>query len=116
MDNSRCPESNMSRRRRGQGRRGQIGRLHCIPTCETGASVGLLDGDIYGPSGHDVRLDELQPTAKGNILDPFDAHGVKCMSIAKLVDPEKAMIWRGPMAHKAFSNSCSKPTGENSTT
>ena len=69
-----------------------------------GASVGLLDGDIYGPSlATMLGLDELQPTAQGNVLDPFEAHGVKCMSIAKLVDPEKAMIWRGPMAHKAFS-------------
>ena len=69
-----------------------------------GAAVGLLDGDIYGPSlSTMLGLDELQPTAKGNMLDPFEAHGVKCMSIAKLVDPEKAMIWRGPMAHKAFS-------------
>ena len=35
-------------------------------------------------------------------LDPFEVHGIKSMTIAKLVDP-KAMIWRGPMAHKAFS-------------
>lgn len=69
-----------------------------------GASVGLLDGDIYGPSlATMLGLDDHQPTGDGNILDPFEAHGVKCMSIAKLVDPEKAMIWRGPMAHKAFS-------------
>ncbi|MDG2292341.1 MAG: Mrp/NBP35 family ATP-binding protein [Phycisphaerales bacterium] len=69
-----------------------------------GASVGLLDGDIYGPSlATMLGLDDHQPTGTGNMLDPFEAHGVKCMSIAKLVDPEKAMIWRGPMAHKAFS-------------
>ena len=69
-----------------------------------GASVGLLDGDIYGPSlATMLGLDDHQPTGNGNNLDPFEAHGVKCMSIAKLVDPEKAMIWRGPMAHKAFS-------------
>ncbi|MCH2162946.1 MAG: Mrp/NBP35 family ATP-binding protein [Phycisphaerales bacterium] len=69
-----------------------------------GASVGLLDGDIYGPSlSTMLGLDDLQATANGNILDPFEVHGIKAMSIAKLVDPEKAMIWRGPMAHKAFS-------------
>ena len=69
-----------------------------------GAKVGLLDGDIYGPSlATMLGLDEIQPTANGNILDPFLVHGIKSMSIAKLVDPEKAMIWRGPMAHKAFS-------------
>ncbi|MBM43704.1 MAG: sodium:proton antiporter [Phycisphaerae bacterium] len=69
-----------------------------------GASVGLLDGDIYGPSlATMLGLDDMQPTARGDILDPFEVDGLKCMSIAKLVDPEKAMIWRGPMAHKAFS-------------
>lgn len=69
-----------------------------------GSQVGLLDGDIYGPSlATMLGLDDMQPTAKGDILDPFVVDGVKCMSIAKLVDPEKAMIWRGPMAHKAFS-------------
>ena len=67
------------------------------------AAVGLLDGDIYGPSlGTLLGLDDLPPTAKGNILDPFETHGLKSMTIGKLVDPEKAMIWRGPMAHKAF--------------
>ena len=69
-----------------------------------GARVGLLDGDIYGPSMSTMLgLDEIQATANGNILDPFEVHGIKSMTIAKLVDPEKAMIWRGPMAHKAFS-------------
>ena len=69
-----------------------------------GARVGLLDGDIYGPSMSTMLgLDEIQATANGNILDPFELHGIKSMTIAKLVDPEKAMIWRGPMAHKAFS-------------
>jgi len=68
-----------------------------------GASVGLLDGDIYGPSMTTMLgLDDLPPTARGNILIPFDVHGIKAMTIGKLVDPEKALIWRGPMAHGAF--------------
>ena len=69
-----------------------------------GAKVGLLDGDIYGPSLETMLgLDDMAPTARGNLLDPFEVAGVKTMTIAKLVDPEKPMIWRGPMAHKAFS-------------
>ena len=69
-----------------------------------GASCGLLDGDIYGPSmGTMLGLDDLEPMGQGNTLLPFDVHGIKSMTIAKLVDPEKPMIWRGPMAHKAFS-------------
>jgi ATP-binding protein involved in chromosome partitioning len=80
-----------------------VSTLLAMGLARTGAAVGLLDGDIYGPSlGTMLGLDDLQPTAKGNILDPFEAHGLKSMTIGKLVDPEKAMIWRGPMAHKAF--------------
>jgi ATP-binding protein involved in chromosome partitioning len=77
--------------------------LLAVGLARAGASVGLLDGDIYGPSlSTMLGLDGLQATANGNILDPFQVHGIKVMTIAKLVDPEKAMIWRGPMAHKAF--------------
>ncbi|MCH2138323.1 MAG: Mrp/NBP35 family ATP-binding protein [Phycisphaerales bacterium] len=80
-----------------------ISTMLALGLSRAGAAVGLLDGDIYGPSlGTMLGLDALQATAQGNILDPFDVHGVKSMTIGKLVDPEKAMIWRGPMAHKAF--------------
>ena len=64
-----------------------------------GHSVGLLDADIYGPSvsimmnAHERPL--VQPGAR-KIL-PIDAYGVRCLSMGMLVDPEEAMIWRGPM-------------------
>ena len=69
-----------------------------------GASVGLLDGDIYGPSLTTMMgLDALPPPeSKGNTLVPFEVHGVRSMTIGKLVPPDKALIWRGPMAHGAF--------------
>ena len=68
-----------------------------------GASVGLLDGDIYGPSiGTLLGLDDIAPRIKGETMLPFEAHGIKSMTIGKLVDPDKALIWRGPMAHGAF--------------
>ena len=68
-----------------------------------GAKVGLLDGDIYGPSTPTMLgLDEIPPAAKGNMLIPFEVHGIKSMTIGKLVDPEKPLIWRGPMAHGSF--------------
>ena len=80
-----------------------VSTMLALGLARAGAAVGLLDGDIYGPSlGTMLGLDDLQATAKGNILDPFEVHGIKAMTIGKLVDPEKAMIWRGPMAHKAF--------------
>jgi ATP-binding protein involved in chromosome partitioning len=68
-----------------------------------GAKVGLLDGDIYGPSLTTMLgLDEMRGEMRGNMLLPFEVHGIRAMTIGKLVDPEKALIWRGPMAHGAF--------------
>lgn len=68
-----------------------------------GHSVGLLDGDIYGPSLPTMLgLESMQTNIIGNMLQPFLVHGVKAMTIGKLVDPEKPLIWRGPMAHGAF--------------
>ncbi len=81
-----------------------ISTLLAIGLSRLGASCGLLDGDIYGPSlGTMLGLDDLDAMATGNTLVPFDVHGIKSMTIGKLVDPDKPMIWRGPMAHKAFS-------------
>ncbi len=69
-----------------------------------GAAVGLLDADIYGPSLPTMLgLDGLHPrTTAGNLIVPFEVHGIKAMTIGKLVDPDKPLIWRGPMAHGAF--------------
>src|SRR5262245_19905136 len=68
-----------------------------------GAKVGLLDADIYGPSMPTMLgLEELPGGMRNNMLLPFEVHGIKAMTIGKLVDPEKALIWRGPMAHGAF--------------
>ena len=68
-----------------------------------GATVGLLDGDIYGPSlATMLGLESHKGQMHGNMLIPFDVHGIKAITIGKLVDPEKALIWRGPMAHGAF--------------
>ncbi len=68
-----------------------------------GHAVGLMDGDIYGPSLPTMMgLSALEATVRGPMIQPFFVHGVKCMTIGKLVDPEKPLIWRGPMAHGAF--------------
>ena len=69
-----------------------------------GAQVGLMDGDIYGPSLPTMLgLDDLAArTTAGNMIVPFEVHGIKAMTIGKLVEPDKPLIWRGPMAHGAF--------------
>jgi ATP-binding protein involved in chromosome partitioning len=68
-----------------------------------GLKVGLLDGDIYGPSAPTMLgLEGKDVTGSAQSLNPFDVHGIKAMTIGKLVDPTKPLIWRGPMAHGAF--------------
>jgi ATP-binding protein involved in chromosome partitioning len=75
-----------------------------IGLAREGTSVGLLDGDIYGPSVPTLMgLDGEQATVTGgNLIVPFQKHGIKAMTIGKLVEPDKPLIWRGPMAHGAF--------------
>lgn len=68
-----------------------------------GHAVGLLDGDIYGPSMPTMLgLGSLDAIVHQGKLQPFLTHGIKCMTIGKLVDADKPLIWRGPMAHGAF--------------
>lgn len=74
-----------------------------VALAREGLSVGLMDGDIYGPSAPTLLgLEEFDTHTIGNMLQPFAVHGVKAMTIGKLVDPDKPLIWRGPMAHGAF--------------
>jgi ATP-binding protein involved in chromosome partitioning len=68
-----------------------------------GRAVGLMDGDIYGPSIPTMLgLHEHEQAVIGGKLQPFFVHGVKAITIGKLVDPDRPLIWRGPMAHGAF--------------
>jgi ATP-binding protein involved in chromosome partitioning len=70
-----------------------------------GASVGLLDADIYGPSQpHMLGLAGKQPTSiDGNSIQQLQAHGLQVMSIGFLVDPDQPMVWRGPMVTSALN-------------
>ncbi len=66
-----------------------------------GATVGLLDADIYGPSIPLMMGINDRPQLVNQKLVPLDAHNVKVMSIGFLVDPMQAVIWRGPMVSGA---------------
>ncbi len=69
----------------------------------TGARVGLMDGDIYGPSMPTMlAIKGQQPRLRGNKIMPFQVHGLHAITIGSLVEADKPLIWRGPMAHGAF--------------
>jgi ATP-binding protein involved in chromosome partitioning len=74
-----------------------------------GASVGVVDADIYGPSQPRMLGLSGQPetTSEKRIL-PMRAHGIQAMSIGVLVDTDQAMIWRGPMATQALNQMLSE--------
>ena len=69
----------------------------------TGARVGLMDGDIYGPSMPTMLgIKGVPPMVRGSKIMPHHVHGIHAITIGSLVEPEKPLIWRGPMAHGAF--------------
>ena len=73
-----------------------------VALAQTGASVGLLDADIYGPNVPTMMGISRMLPPKNNRLVPPQAYGVKVMSIGFLVPPGQPLIWRGPMLHSAI--------------
>jgi ATP-binding protein involved in chromosome partitioning len=80
-----------------------VATLLAVGLARKGAKVGLLDGDIYGPSMPTMLgLQDEESKSEGKLLLPFEVHGIRAMTIGKLVEPDRALIWRGPRAHSAF--------------
>ncbi len=67
-----------------------------------GHSVGIVDADIYGFSVPRMLGADREPVVIDQMLVPPEAHGVRCISIGYFVPPGQAVIWRGPMLHKAL--------------
>jgi ATP-binding protein involved in chromosome partitioning len=68
-----------------------------------GASVGLLDADIYGPSQPQMLGISGRPeSTDGKSMEPMEAHGIQAMSIGFLIDTDTPMVWRGPMVTGAL--------------
>ena len=69
-----------------------------------GASVGILDADIYGPSQPlMLGLQGGKPESPdGKSMEPMQAHGIQAMSIGFLIDMDQPMVWRGPMVTQAL--------------
>jgi ATP-binding protein involved in chromosome partitioning len=68
-----------------------------------GLRVGILDADLYGPSLPKLLGLEGKPAVREDgIFTPHDAFGIKAMSIGSMLNPDQAVVWRGPMATSAL--------------
>lgn len=73
-----------------------------VALAQTGANVGLMDADIYGPNVPMMMGVSAPPGKEGEKIKPADAHGVKIMSMGFFVPGDTAVVWRGPMVHTAI--------------
>ncbi len=73
-----------------------------VALAKTGARVGLLDADIYGPNIPLMMGIKTPPEPKGEKITPAENHGVRFISMAFFVPEDTPMIWRGPMVHGAI--------------
>jgi len=79
-----------------------------VALSKLGLKVGILDADIYGPSipiMFDVEDERpvMDPEAENGKIIPVEKYGIKVQSIGFFVDPQQALIWRGPMASNALN-------------
>jgi len=80
-----------------------VAALLAYGLARSGAKVGLLDADVYGPSIPHLLGLHQQPSVENDRLQPVWAEGVTVMSIGFFVPPGEAVLWRGPMLHNAIS-------------
>ena len=73
-----------------------------VALANTGASVGIMDADIYGPNIPTMMGIKSLPEPKNKKLIPAVAYGVKVISIGLLVQPGQPLIWRGPLLHSTI--------------
>lgn len=75
-----------------------------VSLAASGARVGLLDGDIYGPNLPRMLGVNRQPSQRNGKIVPVEALGLTFMSMGLLVDQGEAVVWRGPMLHGAIKS------------
>lgn len=78
-----------------------------VALARSGAKVGLIDADIFGPSipvmfNCEREQPEVRTSNGKNVIMPLEHYGVKLMSIGFLAPPDSAVVWRGPMASSAL--------------
>ena len=87
----------------GVGKSSVASNLACA-LAQSGAAVGLLDADVYGPSiAHMMGQGAARITANADKkMQPISAHGLKFLSMGNLMPAGQALVWRGPMLHSAI--------------
>ncbi len=75
-----------------------------LALARTGATVGLLDADVYGYSIPRMMGVTRPAVAVDDLMMPIESHGVRMMSIGFLTEEDSPVIWRGPMLHKALTS------------
>lgn len=73
-----------------------------VALAQMGAQVGLLDADIYGPNVPQMLGVSSMPDPRDGKLVPARAYGLQLMSMGFMIQPDQAVIWRGPMLHSAI--------------
>jgi len=73
-----------------------------IALSRAGKRVGLVDADVYGPSQTQIMGNSDKPGHADKQIVPVAAHGIKMLSLGQMVEPGKALAWRGPMAATAL--------------
>jgi len=74
-----------------------------VSLAKEGARVGLMDADILTPNVPIMLgLTHGRPTVQDNKLLPFEVYGISAISMGFMIDPDKAMVWRGPMLNSAI--------------
>jgi len=73
-----------------------------VALAQSGARVGLMDADIYGPNTPTMLGVDKLPPPDGQRLIPAEAYGIKMVSMGLLVKPGQPLIWRGPMLNSAI--------------
>ncbi|HET7564232.1 MAG TPA: P-loop NTPase, partial [Gemmatimonadaceae bacterium] len=74
-----------------------------IALAESGARVGLMDADIYGPNIPRMMGINVPPPVINNRIMPLEVHGVKLMSLGFLIERDQPAIWRGPIVMKIIT-------------
>jgi ATP-binding protein involved in chromosome partitioning len=75
-----------------------------LALASTGAKVGLMDADVYGPSIPTILGISGKPLAANNRILPVEKYGLKVISMGFFVPANEAVIWRGPMLHKMVND------------